>query len=67
MAALWPMEYTKALEHAAMLADRTGQSAFVIGNGDDYAVLSYEPKLLGGRSIQEVPPRRRSPANDRPI
>ena len=48
-----------------MLADRTGQSAFIIGDGDDYAVLSNEPKLLGGRSIQEVPPRGRSPANDR--
>ena len=57
------MEYVKALEQAALLADRTGQSAFVIGDGDDYAVLSYKPKLLGGRSIQEVPPRGRSPAN----
>ena len=66
MAALWPMEYREALEQAAVLADRTGQSAFVIGNGDDYAVLSYEPKLLGGRSIQEVPPKRRSPATDQP-
>lgn len=61
------MEYVKALERAALLADRTGQSAFIIGNGDDYAVLSYEPKLLGGRSIQEVPPKRRLPANDQPI
>jgi hypothetical protein len=60
------MEYREALEQAAVLADRTGQSAFVIGNGDDYAVLSYEPKLLGGRSIQEVPPKRRSPATDQP-
>jgi hypothetical protein len=59
------MEYVKALEQAALLADRTGQSVFVIGDGDDYAVLSYEPKLLGGRSIQEVPPRGRSLANDR--
>ena len=50
------MEYTKALEHAAMLANQTRQSAFVIGHGDDYAVFSYEPKLLGGRSIQEVRP-----------
>jgi hypothetical protein len=57
------MEYVKALEQAALLADRTGQSVFIIGQGDDYAVLSgYEPKLLGGRSIQEVPPRRRSPS-----
>ena len=60
------MEYREALEQAAVFADRTGQSAFVIGNGDDYAVLSYEPKLLGGRSIQEVPPKRRSPATDQP-
>ena len=50
------MEYVKALEQAAIIADRTRQSAFLIGHGDDYAVLSYEPKLLGGRSIQEVPP-----------
>ena len=60
------MEYREALEQAAVLADRTGQSAFVIGNEDDYAVLSYEPKLLGGRSIQEVPPKRRSPATYQP-
>ena len=56
------MEYVKAFEQAALLADRTGQSVFIIGQGDDYAVLSYEPKLLGGHSIQEVPPRRRSPS-----
>jgi hypothetical protein len=54
------MEYSKALEHAALIADRTGQSAFVIGRGDEYAVISYKPKLLGGRSIHEVPPRARS-------
>jgi hypothetical protein len=29
------MEYSKALEHAALIADRTGQSAFVIGRGDE--------------------------------
>jgi hypothetical protein len=43
-----------------MLADQTRQSAFIIGHGDDYAVLSYKPKLLGGRSIQEVPPAAQS-------
>jgi hypothetical protein len=53
------MEYAKALEQAALLADHTGQSAFIIGDGDDYAVLNYEPKLLGGRSIQEVLPAAR--------
>ena len=51
------MEYSQALEHAAILAHRIGQSVFVIGVGDDYAVLSYRPKPLTGRSIQEVPPR----------
>ena len=50
------MEYSQALEHAGMLANRIGQSVFLIGVGDDYAVLSYRPKLLGGRSIQEVQP-----------
>ena len=50
------MDYPKALEQAAMLANRTGQSAFIIGQGDEYVVLSSEPKLLGGRSIHEVPP-----------
>jgi hypothetical protein len=50
------MEYSKALEHAALIADRTGQSAFVIGHGDEYAVISYKPKLLGGCSIHEVLP-----------
>jgi hypothetical protein len=50
------MEYVKALEQAAMLADWTGKSAFIIGLGDDYVVLSSKPKLLGGRSIHEVPP-----------
>ena len=50
------MEYRKAVEHAAIIADRTRQSAFLIGHDDDYAVFSYEPKLLGGRSIQEVRP-----------
>lgn len=54
------MEHSKALEQAAMLADRTGQSAFIIGHRDDYTVLSYKPKLLGGRSIQEVPPAAQS-------
>jgi hypothetical protein len=54
------MEYSKALEQAVMLADQTRQSAFIIGHGDDYAVLSYKPKLLGGRSIHEVSPRARS-------
>ena len=54
------MEYNKALEHAAMLADQTGQSGFIIGLGDDYAVLSYKPKPLAGRNIQEVLPRARS-------
>jgi len=54
------MEYSKALERAAMLADRTGQSAFIIGRGDNYAVLRHQPKLLGGRSIQEVLPTARS-------
>ena len=50
------MEYVKALEQAAMLADQTGQIAFIIGQGDDYVVLSSKPKLLGGRSIHEVAP-----------
>jgi hypothetical protein len=53
---MFNMEYRKAVEHAAIIADRTRQSAFLIGHDDDYAVLSYEPKLLGGRSIQEVRP-----------
>ena len=50
------MEYAKALEQAAMLADRTGKSAFIIGLDGEYVVLSSEPKLLGGRSIQEILP-----------
>ena len=54
------MEYSKAVEHAVILADQTRHSAFIIGNGNDSAVLSYKPKLLGGRSIHEVLPRERS-------
>jgi hypothetical protein len=53
------MEYSKALKRAVMLADRTGQSAFIIGHGDNYAVLRHQPKLLGGRSIHEVLPTAR--------
>ena len=53
------MKYMEALEHAGILANRIGQSVFLIGYGDDYAVISYKPKLLGGRSIQEVSPTAR--------
>ena len=61
------MEYGQALEHAALIADQTGKSAFIIGHGDDYVVLSHKPKLLGGRSIQEVLPKGvREAGLDRP-
>lgn len=53
------MKYIEALEHAGILASRIGQSAFIFGHGDDYAVLSYKPKPLTGRSMQEVPPTAR--------
>jgi hypothetical protein len=56
------MEYVKAVEHACILADQTRQSVFIVGRSDDYAVLSYKPKPLGGRSIHEVlPPERIDP------
>jgi hypothetical protein len=50
------MLYIEAVERAALLADRTRQSTFVIGWCDDYAVISYQPKELTGRSCYEVLP-----------